>query len=351
MVSVKPVMKIALVCLLTLLLEVCPLARVFGARVFAAQIVAGDASTGRSLGVKMAQSRGLQHKFRSAEQVVGWINDYRNAPDPLRVPHAIRALSRFGVFEDIDQAGLYAGFLAGVLGDNQLKARRLITDLFPMNPKSQAIIIMGIAYSGLPEWRSLLREFTERMPQRTVLIDQFMFGSTKTLQDAPLDQSPDVVDALWGFYIATGYLAPVGRLLEALRWTNAIDKSDRFTLAHMAMWTLAANAERDRSLLRFYRAALRHAPEAMAEPLKKVIHASERFEAARLKKTVVATIARQKHHRPGKYAKWAMPARVGETLLAVGCVAANALGQTGLAAPCIVTGAIYSGVRKLMFEK
>ncbi|MCF6200061.1 MAG: hypothetical protein L3J67_11840, partial [Hyphomicrobiaceae bacterium] len=292
--SVKPVMKNALVCLLALLLMVRP-----SMPAFAAQPGVGDASsTGRSLGVKMAQSRGPQQKFRSAEQVVGWINDYRKAPEPLRVPHAIRALSRFGAFEDIDQAGLYAGFLAGVLGDNQLKVRALITDLFPMNPKSQAIIIMGIAYSGLPEWRSLLREFAERMPQRTVLIDKFMFGSYKTLQDAPLDQSPDVVDALWGYYIATGYLAPVERLLEALRWTSATDNSDHFTLAHMSMWTLAANAERDRPLLRFYRAQLRHAPKALAEPLKKVIYAAERFETARLKKIVIATIATQKRHKP-----------------------------------------------------
>ena len=308
-------------------------------------------STGRSLGVRLAQGANGQKKFRSAEQIIGWINKYRSDPEPERVPEAIRALSRFGVFEDIDQAGLYAGFLAGVLGDNQLVAEALIAKLFPMNPKSQAVIIMGIAYSGLPEWRALLTRFAERMPQRTVLIDKFMFGTHKTLQDAPLDQSPDLMDALWGYYIATGSLQPVARIFTALRWSKTTDNTERFTLAHMAQWTLAANAERDRPLLRFYRAQLKRQPKEIVEPLKKIIQASERFEAARLKKTVVAAIAQQKRHKPGKYAKWAWQARAGETLLAVGCVAASALGQAVLAAPCIVTGAIYSGVRKLMFEK
>ena len=316
-----------------------------------AQAMASDGmSTGRPLGARLARGGAGQKKFRSAEQILAWINNYRAAPDPDRVPAAVRALSRFGAFEDIDQAGLYAGFLAGVLGDNQLTARSLITKLFPMNPKSQAVIIKAIAYSGLPEWRRLLREFAERMPQRTVLIDRFMFGSHKILQEAPLDQSPDIIDALWGYYIATGSLQPVERIIEALRWSGARGHTDRFTLAHMAQWTLAANAERDRPLLRFYRAQLKQKPTKITAPLKIIIHAAERFEAARLKKTVIAAIAAQKRHKPGKFAKWAWPAKAGETLLAVGCVTATVLGQAGLAAPCIVTGAIYSGVRKLMFE-
>ena len=308
-------------------------------------------STGRVLGVHIASGMPVTRKFKSAEQVIGWINNYQDNPDPELVPDAIRTLDKYRIFEDLDQAGLYIGFLAGVLGDNQILARHLITRLFPMNPKSQAVIITAIAYSGLPEWRLLLTDFAERMPQRTVLIDKFLFGSNKPLQDAPLDQSPDMIDALWGFYIATGSLQPVGKILQALRWTTDTDNTDHFALGHMAKWSLVANAERDRPLLRFYRTQLAGQPEEIAKPLKEVIHSAERFEAARVKKTVVAAIAAQKRSKPGKYSKWAWPAKAGETLLAVGCVTATALGQSGLAAPCIVTGAIYSGVRKMMFEK
>ena len=290
-------------------------------------------------------------RFKSAEQVVGWINDYKKSPQPDDVPDAIRALAKFGAYEDLDLAGLYIGFLAGVLGDNQLQARAMITALFPMKPKNQAVIIMAIAYSGLPEWRELLSEFAERMPQRTVLIDKYLFGGNKPLLGAPLDQSPGMIDALWGYYIATGYLQPVGKIMRALRWSEATDNTDQFALAHMAMWTLVANAEHDRPLLHYYRAQLAIQPSEIGSPLKKVISAAERFESAKMKKTVVAAIAAQKRHKPGKYSKWSWPAKAGETLLAVGCVTATAMGRAEFAAPCIVTGAIYSGVRKLLFEK
>ena len=307
------------------------------------------ARAGRS--ISLYKERESKKKFKSAQHVIAWFYDYQDDPQPELVPDAIHALAEFGVFEDLDQAGLYIGFLAGVLGDNQLLVRQLIADLFPMSPKNQAVIIMAIAYSGLPEWRLLLSDFIERMPARTVLIDTFLFGSNKPLLNAPLDQNPHMIDALWGYYIATGYLQPVERILQTLRWSQATDNTDRFTLAHMAMWTLAKNGERDRPLLRFYRQQLVTAPTEIRVPLKKVISASERFESARMKKTVIEAIAIQKQRKPGKYSKWAWSAKAGETLLAVGCVAATALGQPEIAVPCVITGAIYSGVRKLMFEK
>ena len=307
--------------------------------------------TGRSISLYKEDDQGPKKKFKSAQHVIVWFYDYQKNPQPEYVPDAIHALSDFGVFEDLDQAGLYIGFLAGVLGDNQLLARDLITRLFPMSPKNQAVIIMAIAYSGLPEWRLLMSDFTERMPARTVLIDEFLFGSHKPLLSAPIDQNPHMIDALWGYYIATGYLQPVERVVQTLSWSQATDNTDRFTLAHMAMWTLAKNAERDRPLLRFYRSQLTSAKKPVSEPLAKVIKASERFESTKIKKTVIAAIAEQKRRKPAKHTKWAWSAKAGETLLAVGCVTASALGHPELAAPCIVTGAIYKGVRTLMFEK
>ncbi|MCP4933684.1 MAG: hypothetical protein GY927_05630 [bacterium] len=307
--------------------------------------------TGRSISLYKEEDFEPKRKFKSTQHVIVWIYDYQKNPQPEYVPDAIHALADFGVFEDLDQAGLYIGFLAGVLGDNQLMARRLIKRLFPMTPKNQAVIIMAIAYSGLPEWRLVLTDFTERMPARTVLIDEFLFGSHKPLLEAPIDQNPHMIDALWGYYIATGYLQPVERVIATLSWIQATDNTDRFTLAHMAMWTLVKNAELDRPLLRFYRRLLPSASKEIKAPLQKVIKASERFESNKIKKAVIIAIATQKRRKLGKTTKWAWGAKAGEALLAVGCVTASALGHPELAAPCIVTGAIYKGVRKLMFDK
>src|SRR5215510_9069218 len=51
----------------------------------------------------------------SPDNVLRWINGYRQNPDPANVPAAIRALSSFGALNDPEKAGVYVGFLAGVL--------------------------------------------------------------------------------------------------------------------------------------------------------------------------------------------------------------------------------------------
>ena len=60
----------------------------------------------------------------SSESVLRWINIYRSKPDPAGVPAVIKALAGFGAFKDPEQAGVYVGFLAGVIGTNPERWRR-----------------------------------------------------------------------------------------------------------------------------------------------------------------------------------------------------------------------------------
>ena len=112
----------------------------------------------------------------SNEELLKWINGYRHNPEPKRVPEAVKAMSGFGVTKDTDQAGVYIGFVAGVIGSNPDTAEDLIAKMFPLPPEDQVLIIKAIAYSGLPGWRNLLGKFVERMPARKDLIDKFLFG-------------------------------------------------------------------------------------------------------------------------------------------------------------------------------
>ena len=79
------------------------------------------------------------------QDILKWINTYRVKPDPQRLPDAVRGMSALGVFRDLDSAGVYVGFMAGVLGDNPEKAEALVTRMFPMPPEDQVAIIRAIA--------------------------------------------------------------------------------------------------------------------------------------------------------------------------------------------------------------
>src|SRR5512138_619529 len=54
----------------------------------------------------------------TAQTILKWINSYREKPEPEKLPQAVKAMSGIGVFKELDQAGVYQGFIAGVLAAN-----------------------------------------------------------------------------------------------------------------------------------------------------------------------------------------------------------------------------------------
>src|SRR4029453_18983768 len=84
-------------------------------------------------------------EFSSTENILRWINAYRLRPDPGKLPAAVKAMSELGVFRDMDQAGIYVGFMAGVLQTNPTRAEDLVAKMFPMPPEDQVAIVRAIA--------------------------------------------------------------------------------------------------------------------------------------------------------------------------------------------------------------
>lgn len=297
----------------------------------------------RQAPVTAPKAKASNAQFATPERLLEWMRGYRSKPEPSRLPAAVHGMRALGLFIDKDKAGLFAGFAAGVLGSNPRQAERLIAKLFPMPPRDQYVIIQAIAYSGLPNWKELLAKFAERMPERKQLIDAFLSGKNQTLIDAPLDSGIAMVDTLWGYYFASGNYKPVVRVISALPWSKNGSDLNKLTVGAMAKWTLAANAEQDKSLLDFYRFQVPHQPKEIAALLKEVIAAAETFEAERLRKEMLASIEQLKIRGPVNKTWWGWAADAGSTAISVGCVAAGVTGHPEIAVPCVITGALYTG--------
>lgn len=287
-------------------------------------------------------------QFTKNDEVLKWINDYRNAPDASRLPQAVKAMGDFGNFRELDNAGVYIGFTAGVLGSNPERASELITKMFPMPPEDQVALIRAIAFSGLENWKEVLGSFSERMPARTVLIRKYLYGDGKTLDQLPLDDGSFVLDAHWGYYFATGSAKPVRRILEALAWSTNKDDLEKLTIGSMAKWTMASNATRDLELLAILKSELNTQPKSVTEPLREVIEAAETFETSRIRKQALASIDELKARGPQKNREYAWWGQAGQTALALGCVAASALGHVEVGIPCVVGGAVSSAALKFL---
>jgi hypothetical protein len=287
-------------------------------------------------------------EFGATENVLRWINGYRTHPQPDKVPALVKAVSHLGLFRDMDTAGVYVGFMAGVIEANPKQAEALIAKMFPMPPEDQVAIVRAIAYSGHPEWKELLGKFSERMPARKVLIDRFITGKQPTLRQLPLDAGAGPLDMLWGQYFATGSYEPVLRMISILEWSKDANNVDRLTVGSMTKLTLATNASRDKELLDMLKGSLQHETKETRAVLREVIDAAETFEFGRVRKDAVAAIDQLKYKGPASTRNAQWWGQAGQTALALGCIVAGAMGHVEVGVPCIVGGAVSSAALKYM---
>jgi hypothetical protein len=307
--------------------------------------------------------------FTSTDAMLKWINAYRVKPDPDALPAVVHSLSDMQAFKDAESSGAYIGFIAGVIGANPARADDLIARMVTITPADHWVLVRAIAYSGSPNWRELLATFVDRMATRRAMIDQYLDGKLPTLEQiayrsekpgmfdkikaslkigedqekkVQLDPSPELIDVLWGHYLATGTYQPVGRIIKLLPLANDKENVDNLTTGSAAKFTLASNAVRDLTLLAMLKWSVKSQPKDVAVVLNDVIETAETVDTVRMRKESLAAIEELKQKGPNSKRELNSWGQVGQGALSMGCVVAAATGQIELGIPCVIGGAAYS---------
>jgi hypothetical protein len=307
--------------------------------------------------------------LNSTDAMLKWINAYRGKPEPDALPVLVRGLSEMQAFKDPESCGAYIGFIAGVLGTNPQRATALIEKMLAIQPADHWVLVRAIAYSGLPNWKVLLLKYADRMGTRSGMIDKYVSGKLPTLEQISyqnakpgmldkikvafsfgvvpknpivLEPNPELIDVLWGYYLATGAYQPIGRIIKLLPLANDKDNVDSLTTGSAAKFTLASNAVRDLHLLAMLKRAVQSQPEDTAKILNDVIETAENVDTARMRKESLAAIEELKQKGPDSKREMTTWGQVGQGALSMGCVVAAATGQVEIGIPCVIGGAAYS---------
>jgi hypothetical protein len=306
-----------------------------------------------------------------------WIYNYRTKPDYAHVPAAVRVLFHAQTFKEPENAGIYLGFIAGAIGSNPAKAEQLVNSFFPVPPEDEWVIVRAIAYSGLPDWRNLMRKVEPRMPGRRVMIEGYLAGSQPTLMDIPLEEpkpgvfdklrgtltrnpfakeerkldtkltyatNQDLLDTLWGYYFATGSHQPIQRIMQMLPWSKSRDTIDKLTVGSMARYTLASYAVRDAGLREYLREQLAGEAGPIKAPLTEVIDAADTVQLGAVRKDAVAAVEELKAKGSDARRNLDFWGQLGVGAVALGCVSAAALGQVAVGIPCVIGGSASQGL-------
>jgi len=208
------------------------------------------------------------------------------------------------------------------------------------------------------------------MPMRRAMVDKYVGGELPTLDQieyAPktpgvwdkmrvalqltdthatkpvtLAPSPELIDVLWGYYLATGTYASVGRIVKLLPLANDKDSVDNLTTGSAAKFTLASNAVRDLSLLNMLKWSTKKQPKEVTVVLDDVIQTAETVDTVHMRKESLAAIDELKQKGPDSKRELSGWGQVGSGALSMGCVVAAATGQIELGIPCVIGGAAYT---------
>jgi hypothetical protein len=307
--------------------------------------------------------------FNSNDVILKWINGYRHRPDPERLPAVVHALSTMQAFKAAESSGPYVGFIAGVLGTNAAHAEDLIAKMLPIDPADHWVLVRAIAYSGLPNWRELLATFVDRMATRRAMIDKYLDGKLPRLDQidyrtekpgmldkikstlhigkeqkkaVALEPTPELIDVLWGYYLATGSYVPIQRVIKLLPLANDKDNVDSLTTGSAAKFTLASNAVRDADLLAMLKWANKSQPQEVKVVLDDVIETAETVDTVHMRQESLAAIEELKTKGPNSKRELSGWGQIGQGALSMGCVVAAATGQIELGIPCVIGGAAYT---------
>jgi hypothetical protein len=313
----------------------------------------------------------------SLNVVQQWIYNYRAKPDYTHVPAAVRVLFHAQTFKEPENSGIYLGFIAGAIGSNPAKAEQLVNSFFPVPAEDEWVIVRAIAFSGLPDWRNLLRRVALKMPGRKVMIDSYLAGTLPTLANIPLEEekpgmldklrgvftknpfakddrklkmaqtfagNQDLLDTLWGYYFATGSHLPILRIMQMLPWSKSRDTIDKLTVGSMARYTLASYAVRDAGLRDFLRSELPKQPDAIKVPLGEVIEAADTVQLGAVRKDALAAVDELKAKGSDARRNLDFWGQLGVGAVALGCVSAAALGQVAIGIPCVIGGSASQGL-------
>ena len=306
-----------------------------------------------------------------------WIYNYRAKPDYAHVPAAVRVMFHSQTFREPENAGIYLGFIAGAIASNPAKAEQLVNSFFPVPSEDEWVVVRAIAYSCLPEWRTLLRKVAPKMPGRKVMIDDYLNGTLPILTEIRLEEerpgmidklrgtftrnpfakedkkidtsityagNQDLLDTLWGYYFATGSHVPIMRIVQMLPWSKSRDTVDKLTVGSMARYTLASYAVRDAELREFLRSELPRQPDAVKAPLAEVIQAADTVQLGAVRKDALAAVDELKAKGSDSRRNLDLWGQVGVGAIALGCVSAAALGAVAVGIPCVIGGSASQGL-------
>lgn len=213
-----------------------------------------------------------------------WLSHYYLQPEPERIAPMLRQAAEAGVFSEPSKSGpALFGFIAGASNRHPGLAARLIDDLETLDETTLGLVLIGIWYADLPENESASL-VAAGLNQHPALVQTYPFITSEpmSLLEVPAERGPWLLDALWGYFFATGSSQPVANIIDTLPWLDASKKDEVLAMggaglmlmatSGAARWSLTANARQHPQVRQICEDQLTRHEGLIAEQLQQILN-------------------------------------------------------------------------------
>jgi len=147
-----------------------------------------------------------------------WLMNYYKNPTPDNFVPEVQKLSENGILSNPKHEQTVSVFLSRVLADNPEKTIEWMDELKSLEQKDMKPVFYAVWLSDTDDSKKYLKSI----------------GATKALAAEPTNflqvpiDNPNILDALWAYFFATGDDAPVKRIISALKYDEYLGSLEAY---------------------------------------------------------------------------------------------------------------------------
>jgi hypothetical protein len=191
--------------------------------------------------------------FQDRVKLGSWLAHFHEAPEPDLVPAALLSANKLGMFQGGARSFAYLGFITGVMSKYPGQAAAIARALVSLPADDQPAVIVGVWYSTATGKKQILKSLAELMPVHKDTINYLADNESKPVFTLPMEDGSWVLDVMWGYYMASGDVRAVSRVIDALQLANDPAKN-KATAADQAQWSLTVQGKLQPGVLATVRA-------------------------------------------------------------------------------------------------
>ena len=182
----------------------------------------------------------------SEQSDADWVTHYYRKPEPERFVEEVTRLGEASVLELEEINYVVLSFLSKIFADNPERVRDWFDQLQILKLKRWPLLFLAASYSRNDQVESFLEEIgfsRDTFAEKSVLEQDWGSG--------------EALDMLWGYFFASGEVAPIRRIISAFELADDFGAAERFAeskqtkadedaalrdaVFQSAMWSLESN--------------------------------------------------------------------------------------------------------------